>query len=93
DGGVVQRSSPVGVRLVDVGAVLQTRSPGVTKTEHHQCIKSELIVVLTTDTACIRGVLDSSATLTQLTSAPWASASAMTGKFCSAAERYNNAPG
>lgn len=49
--------------------------------------------LLTAETACINGVLDSSATLTQLTSAPWAKASAMTGKFCRAADRYNSAPG
>lgn len=48
---------------------------------------------LTTNTACIIGVLDSSDGLTQLTSAPWARASAMRGKFCRAAERYSNAPG
>lgn len=52
-----------------------------------------LSVLLTTETACISGVLDSSFTLTQLTSAPWANASAMTGKFCRAAERYSSAPG
>lgn len=51
------------------------------------------LAALTTDTACINGVLDCSDALTQLTSAPWASASAMTGKFCRAAERYSSAPG
>lgn len=48
---------------------------------------------LTAETAWISGVLDSSAALTQLTLAPWARASAMTGKFCRAAERYSKAPG
>lgn len=42
---------------------------------------------LTAVTAWISGVLDSSAVLTQLTPAPCARASAMTGKFCRAAER------
>lgn len=49
--------------------------------------------VLTAETACISGVLDRSVVFTQLTSAPWAKASAMTGKFCRAAERYSSAPG
>lgn len=56
-------------------------------------LNSGFNALLTAVTACISGVLDSSATLTQLTSAPWAKASAMTGKFCRAAERYSSAPG
>lgn len=48
---------------------------------------------LTTIAACISGVLLSSATLTQLTSAPCARASAMRGKCCIAADRYSKAPG
>lgn len=101
DGGVVKRPPPVAVRLVDVGAVLEeelagcqgvlasrwdvsgtsfTSPPPPTPVIGH-------VTALTTDTAWINGVLDSSGALTQLTSAPWARASAMTGKFCRAAER------
>lgn len=48
---------------------------------------------LTAKAACISGVLLSSATLTQLTSAPCARASAMRGKCCIATDRYSKAPG
>lgn len=99
---MVKRPPAVAVRLVDVRAVLQQELAGRQRVlASKQCARERprlspgalRATVLTTDTACIKGVPDSSETLTQLTSAPWASASAMTGKFCRAAERYSRAPG
>ncbi len=66
---------------------------------HTQIMNNGLVLflshthTLTTMAACISGVLLSSATLTQLTLAPCARASAMRGKCCIAADRYSKAPG
>lgn len=54
---------------------------------HHVCVSH------TPRTAWMRGVALFSSTLTQFTSAPWANASAISGRFFSKAARYSCHPG